>query len=169
MDNTSTLTKRRLQAAVIKPVYDEMVAELGEQKAQSILERAIRKAAITEAQEFAGKAPGGITSMRSFIDLFELWTADDALEIVIYEESDVCFSFDVTRCKYAETYKKMGMGQIGHLLSCNRDGSFCQGYDPNIQLDREQTIMDGADRCTFRYRYDASVSSKSSTQGRVKT
>jgi len=164
MGDIPTLTKRRLQAAVIKPIYEEMVTELGDEKAQSILGNAIRKAAIEEAGEFAGKAPGGKTSLRSFIDLFELWTAGGALEIEVHEESATRFSFDVTRCQYAETYLEMGMGQIGHLLSCNRDASFCEGYDPNIKLDRQQTIMNGADRCTFRYRYESPSALKSSNQ-----
>ena len=164
MDDIPTLTKRRLQAAVIKPIYDEMVAELGDEKAQLLLSNAIRKAAIEEAAEFAGEAPGGKTSLRSFIDLFELWTVGGALEVEIHEESETRFSFDVTRCQYAETYREMGMGQIGHLLSCNRDASFCEGYDPNIKLDRQQTIMNGADRCTFRYRYENPSASKSSNQ-----
>jgi len=164
MADIPTLTKRRLQAAVIKPIYEEMVTELGDEKAQSILGNAIRKAAIAEAGEFASKAPGGKTSLRSFIDLFELWTAGGALGIEVHEESEARFSFDVTRCQYAETYHEMGMEQIGHLLSCNRDASFCEGYDPNIKLDRQQTIMNGADRCTFRYRYENPSASKSSKQ-----
>ena len=164
MGDIPTLTKRRLQAAVIKPIYEEMVTELGDEKAQSILGNAIRKAAIEEAGEFACKAPGGKTSLRSFIDLFELWTAGGALEIEVHEETESRFSFDVTRCRYAETYREMGIGQIGHLLSCNRDASFCEGYDPNIKLDRQQTIMNGADRCTFRYRYENPSASKSSNQ-----
>ena len=69
------------------------------------------------------------------------------------EASETTFNFDVTRCKYAETYARMGLGHIGHLMSCNRDGTFCEGYDPNIKLDRRHTIMGGAPRCTFRYSY----------------
>ena len=164
MGDIPTLTKRRLQAAVIKPIYEEMVTELGNEKAQLILGNAIRKAAIAEAGEFAGKALGGKSSLRSFIDLFDLWTAGGALEIEVHEESETRFSFDVTRCQYAEAYREMGMGQIGHLLSCNRDASFCEGYDPNIKLDRQQTIMNGADRCTFRYRYENPSAPKSSNQ-----
>ena len=164
MGDIPTLIKRRLQAAVIKPIYEEIVTELGDEKAQSILGNAIRRAAIEEASEFAGKAPGGMTSLRSFIDLFELWTAGGALEIEVHEESEARFSFDVTRCQYAETYREMGIGQIGHLLSCNLDASFCEGYDPNIKLDRQQTIMNGADRCTFRYRYENPSASKISNQ-----
>ena len=37
----------------------------------------------------------------------------------------------------------MGIGHIGHLLSCNRDGTFIQGYDPIITFERTQTIMGG--------------------------
>ena len=165
MGDIPTLTKRRLQAAVIKPIYDEMVTELGDEKAQSILDNAIRKAAIEEAGEFACKVLGGKTSLRSFMDLFELWTAGGALEINVHEATEARFSFDVIRCQYAETYREMGMEKIGHLLSCNRDASFCEGYDPNIKLDRQQTIMNGADRCTFRYRYESLSASKSSNQG----
>jgi hypothetical protein len=123
------------------------------EKANAVLDAAVRKAAISEGKEFALRAPGGVTSMVHFIKLYELWTHDGALEIDILEANDVTFSFDVTRCKYAESYKQMGLGGIGHLMSCNRDGTFCQGYDPQISLERHHTIMGGAPRCTFRYRY----------------
>jgi len=148
-----TLTRRRIQAEVIGPIYAEMVAAIGEEKAQAILDAAVRKAAVAEGRHFAALAPGGVTSMADFIKLYDLWTHDGALEIEVLEASDTTFDFDVTRCRYAESYREMGLGQIGHLMSCNRDGTFCQGYDPNIQLDRKQTIMAGAPRCTFRYSY----------------
>ena len=153
MSEIPTLTKRALQAQVIGPIYAEMVAEIGEAKASAILDAAIRKAAIAEGRAFADKAPGGVTSMADFIKLYELWTADGALDLNVLEANDSTFDFDVTRCRYAETYKAMGLGKIGHLLSCNRDGTFCEGYDPNITLERKQTIMEGAACCTFRYRY----------------
>jgi hypothetical protein len=146
-----TLVKRKLQAQVIGPIYAEMVEVLGEAQASAILDAAIRKAAIAEGKSFAAKAPGGETSMADFVKLYELWTQDGALEIDVLEASDTVFNFDVTRCKYAESYKEMGLGKIGHLMSCNRDGTFCQGYDPKITLEREHTIMAGAPRCTFRY------------------
>ncbi|HLY00558.1 MAG TPA: L-2-amino-thiazoline-4-carboxylic acid hydrolase, partial [Roseiarcus sp.] len=62
------------------------------------------------------------------------------------------FDFNVRRCRYAETYRAMGLGAIGDILSCNRDGSFCEGYDPRIEFSRTQTIMAGASHCDFRYR-----------------
>ena len=152
MAEIPTLTKRRLQAEVIGPIHAEMVAQLGEEKANAILDAAIRKAAIAEGRYFAAKADGH-TSMADFVKLYELWTADRALEMKVLKADDETFDFDIVRCRYAETYKEMGLGKIGHLLSCNRDGTFCQGYDPNITLERKQTIMEGAPCCTFRYRY----------------
>jgi len=152
MSEVPTLTKRKLQAQVIGPIYAEMVAQIGEEKASAILDAAIRKAAVAEGKYFADKE-GGATSMAGFIKLYENWTADGALEMKVLKADETSFDFDITRCRYAETYKDMGLGKIGHLLSCNRDGTFCEGYDPNITLERKQTIMEGASCCTFRYRY----------------
>jgi hypothetical protein len=153
MTTVPTLVRRRLQAEVIGPIFEELAGEIGEERAMAVLDRAIRKAAIAEGRKYAAAAPGGRTSMADFIRLYEDWTADEALTIEVRAASDDTFDFDVTRCRYAETYREMGLGKIGHLLSCNRDGTFCQGYDPNITLDRAQTIMQGAPTCTFRYRY----------------
>lgn len=152
MTHLPTLTKRRLQAEVIGPIFEEMVREIGRERAAAILDRAIRRAAIAEGRAFAAAAPGGVTSMADFVRLFDLWTTGGALEIEVLAADDERFDFNVTRCRYAETYRDMGLGDIGHLLSCNRDGAFCEGYDPRIALDRAETIMAGAPACTFRYR-----------------
>jgi hypothetical protein len=153
MSDIPVLTRRQLQAQVIAPLYREMEAQLGPEQAQRILDSAIRKAAVKEAGDLAASETDGRTSMRSFIKRFELWTAGGALEVEVLASDDVRFDFDVTRCRYAEAYREMGIAEIGHLLSCNRDAAFCEGYDPRLRLVREQTIMGGAPRCTFRYRY----------------
>ena len=155
MDTTQipTLTKRRLQAQVIGAIHAELVERIGRDEADAVLDAAIRKAAVAEGREFAGREPGGVTSLASFIKLYELWTADDALEMKVLHADEQRFDFDITRCRYAETYREMGLGHIGHLMSCNRDGTFCQGYDARITLERRQTIMQGAPCCTFRYRW----------------
>ena len=59
--------------------------------------------------------------------------------------------FNVKRCRYAEMYREMGIGEIGDLLSCQRDGDFCIGYNAEIEFRRTQTIMGGASHCDFRY------------------
>ncbi|HLW90642.1 MAG TPA: L-2-amino-thiazoline-4-carboxylic acid hydrolase, partial [Roseiarcus sp.] len=128
------------------------------------LRSAIRRAAIEAGSDLAAKTPGG-ADLRSFQDIQHLWTKDDALRIEVLEANDKVFDFNVTRCRYAETYRAMGLGEIGHLLSCNRDGAFCEGYDPRIKLKRTQTIMGGASHCDFRYRLDEEGEGTTKAQG----
>lgn len=153
------LARRRIEAGVIAPIYAEMVASLGEEAAQAILDRAIRRAAIDAARGFAAKTPGG-TSLTTFQALQHLWTQDDALEIEVLRATETAFDYNVRRCRYAETYRAMGLGKIGHLLSCNRDAAFCEGYHPHLKLTRTQTLMEGASHCDFRYRMEAAAPSK---------
>ena len=150
------LARRTIEAGIIAPIYAEMRDRLGEDMAQSILDSAIPKAAIAAGSNFAAKTPGG-TSLRTFQELQDLWTQDDALVIEVTKATDTEFHYNVKRCRYVETYREMGLGHIGHLLSCNRDGVFCTGYDPRITLERSQTVMEGASHCDFKYRFHADV------------
>ncbi len=145
------LARRKIEAAIIAPIYDEMRQMIGEDKAREILRRAIRRAAIDSGAEIASRTPGG-ADLESFKGILPLWTKDDALTIEVLDEAPGVLDFNVTRCRYAETYRAMGLGDIGEILSCNRDGAFCEGYDPRIRLTRTQTIMGGARHCDFRYR-----------------
>ena len=147
------LEKRRIEAAMLKHVYDTLKASHGIEVAQRTIAEAVRKSAMEQAAEMAARV-GGKTSLQSFIDRQELWTRGGALERDVIEESGTRYRFNVTRCKYAEMYRDMGLGEIGHLLSCQRDGTFCEGYDPRIKLQRTQTIMQGASHCDFDYMFE---------------
>ncbi|MCC8953595.1 L-2-amino-thiazoline-4-carboxylic acid hydrolase [Bradyrhizobium sp. Pear77] len=147
------LERRKIEAGIIAPIYAVMCEHFGEDQAKAVLKLAIRRAAIASGKHFAARSPGG-TNMQSFRELQPLWTKDDALTIEVIAATDDQFDFNVHRCRYAETYREMGLSSIGHLLSCNRDGAFCGGYDPRLKLTRTQTIMAGADHCNFRYRLE---------------
>ena len=151
LDEIGVLARRKIEAAIIAPIYDEMRKAIGEEMAREILRKAIRRAAIDAGAEMASRAEGG-ADLESFKSIQPLWTKDDALTIEVLTDTPGAFDFNVTRCRYAETYRAMGLGGIGDLLSCNRDGAFCEGYDPRIKLTRTQTIMGGASHCDFRYR-----------------
>jgi hypothetical protein len=149
------LEKRRIEAAMLKHVYETLKASHGIEVAQRAIAEAVRKSAMEQAAEMAVRV-GGNTSLQTFIDRQELWTRGGALERDVIEESGTRYRFNVTRCKYAEMYRDMGLGEIGHLLSCQRDGTFCEGYDPRIKLKRTQTIMQGASHCDFDYTFEDS-------------
>ncbi|MFO1266940.1 MAG: L-2-amino-thiazoline-4-carboxylic acid hydrolase [Rubrivivax sp.] len=153
-ENLSMLAKRRIEAEILGHVYEVLKASHGKAAAMQAIGDAVRRSAIEQAQRFAAAAPQG-TSLRQFAAMGELWRKDDALERKVHFLTDTEYRFDVVRCRYSEMYREMGLGEIGHLLSCRRDGSFCEGYDPKLKLERTQTLMEGASHCDFHYTYEA--------------
>ena len=151
-EGLSMLEKRKIEAEILKEVYETLKASHGEEVAKKTIGEAVRRSAIAQAKAFAAAAPQG-PSLKAFQDVMPLWTKGGALEIEVKEQGEETFRFNVVKCRYAETYKAMGLGEIGHLLSCNRDGAFCEGYDPKLKLERSQTIMQGASHCDFKYTY----------------
>jgi len=151
-EGLSMLDKRKIEAEILKEVYETLKASHGVEVARKTIAESVRRSAIEQAKQFAAAAPGG-SSLRAFQEVMPLWTRGGALEIEVKEQTDTSFTFNVVKCRYAETYKAMGLGEIGALLSCNRDGAFCEGYDPKLKLERSQTIMQGASHCDFKYTY----------------
>jgi hypothetical protein len=48
-------------------------------------------------------------------------------------------------------YRALGIPEVGALLSCNRDFSLVEGFNPAVTLTRTQTVMEGAPHCDFRF------------------
>ena len=154
MSDMPILTQRRIEAAFAKGVYEEMVAELGAEAAKRILSAAVIKMAKATAAEMAKDAPGGRADLDSFRAIQSRWTAEDALRTEVLVSTPTEYDFNVTRCRYSEMYRAMGLAELGAILSCNRDGAFCEGYSERLKLTRTQTLMGGASHCDFRYRVE---------------
>ncbi|MGV0820993.1 L-2-amino-thiazoline-4-carboxylic acid hydrolase [Martelella sp. AMO21009] len=144
------IEQRRIEANILASVYEELKTRRGEAEARSVIGDAVTRAAIRQGESFAAELdhPADFTD---FSAILPNWTAGGALEMTVLEEGAETLSFNVTRCRYAEMYRAMGLGDIGDLLSCNRDGAFCEGFNPKMKLKRTQTIMSGASYCDFRY------------------
>ena len=151
-DLAPMLERRRVEAEILGHVYAVLKQEQGAPAAARVISEAVRRSSIAQGQAMA--AAQGATSLQSFVDLQPAWTRGGALEVVVRETSGDAFAFDVVRCRYQEMYRDMGLGEIGHLLSCQRDGHFCEGFDPKLKLTRTQTLAEGASHCDFRYRYE---------------
>ena len=76
------LQQRKIEAEIIKPIYEIMKREFGLDKAKSIIEEAVANAAIDAGKEYAKREPNG-TSVESFVALQYLWEKDDALRIEV--------------------------------------------------------------------------------------
>jgi hypothetical protein len=156
MNEVSILDQRRIEAQFAGQLLRTLSAELGEQRARDLLARAIIDMAHEAGRAFAARKPGNETGanppdLADYAAILPLWEAGGGITIQWVEKTAHTLAFNVTRCRYAESYRDMGLGEIGDLLSCNRDGEFCHGYNPEMKFTRTQTLMKGASHCDFRY------------------
>jgi predicted ArsR family transcriptional regulator len=151
MSGNPLLERRRIEAEFAKGVLETLTAEIGRDRAVAVLTKAIESMAEKAGAAFAAEdsAP---RDLRKFARMLPRWQANDALAVSIGQQDADRLEFDVTRCAFADMYREMGLGDLGFVLSCNRDAGFSKGFNKEIELTRTQTIMNGATHCDFRFR-----------------
>lgn len=143
------LTRREIEARILAPVIDALAREFPRQRVIEIVRDVIVDIARRQGR---GLAESDDRSLTAFAATLGPWQKDDAMRLEVLEQSDTQLAFDVTRCRYAEMYRALGIAELGRVLSCNRDAALIEGFNPEISLARSQTIMQGASCCDFRYR-----------------
>lgn len=149
LNEIGVLKRREIEARIIGPLIAALATEFDRDRVLAILRDTVIQVARQQGAERA--TAQGDNSLSAFANSTGDWRKGNALEIELIEQNDERYSFNVTRCKYAEMYQALGMAELGAVLSCNRDYSLVEGFNPEITLVREQTIMQGAPCCTFRY------------------
>lgn len=149
LNEVGVLKRREIEARVIGPLVERFGAEFGNDRVAELVREVIVDVARAQGAALA-EVMGG-ADLSAFADSMEAWTRGGALEIDIVEQTPGRFAFNVTRCKYAEMYRELGMADLGAALSCNRDGTMVEGFNPDITFTRTQTIMGGASHCDFVY------------------
>ena len=61
--------------------------------------------------------------------------------------------FDITHCQFAEFFRALGEPELGALLICETDFDIAAAGKGQVTFTRDQTIMQGAPSCTFRYKF----------------
>jgi hypothetical protein len=146
----SHLLRREIQAPIAAALIRGFAGVLGRDRALEIAEAAVRADAAAFGRQAAERLGGGtLAGLERLVR--EVWAADDAMTIRFLEVTDHTLHFDVTRCRYAELYERLGMRDLGYCLSCSRDEPFARGFNPRLALRRTQTIMQGASTCDFRF------------------
>ncbi|MFO0800389.1 MAG: L-2-amino-thiazoline-4-carboxylic acid hydrolase [Gemmataceae bacterium] len=144
------LRRREIEAGVIAPLVAAFAAEVGTDRAHDIAANVVKELARKGGCAAAAALGGnGLPELKRAV---ERWTDDDALELRILRDDAEAFEFDVVRCRYAEMYRRLGLADLGPVLSCNRDAAMIEGFNPAIAFTRTQTLMEGATHCDFRYR-----------------
>jgi len=149
----SLLDKTRIQAQVLVPVLRSLRAELGNEKADAIVRQALRD---WSRQLFAAIGDGVEGSKRrKWATVQSAWNDVSAHEVefeMLRHDKEV-MELDVTRCRFAEFFRALGEPELGALLVCEPDFDVAAVGGGAVNLERAQTIMKGAPRCTFRYKF----------------
>lgn len=143
------LTRREIEARLLAPLLEALGQEFGRERVLEITRQTIIQVAREQGAQSAQAMQGN--DLARLADSLENWKKDDAMQIDVLELDEQRFSFNVVRCRYAEMYAALGIPELGALLSCNRDWALIQGFNPQVSLERTQTIMEGAPYCDFRY------------------
>jgi hypothetical protein len=152
------LQQREIEARVVGPLIRGFAAEIGTEKTLEVVREVIVSLAHEAGAELASRL--GEATLEAFAGGLDRWSEGGALEIDVLERSPERLSFNVTRCKYAEMYRALGLADLGASLSCQRDFALIEGFNPGITLERTQTLMQGASHCDFRFRAEGEAESK---------
>lgn len=144
------LTRREIEARILKPLIEAFSERFGHEETLELLREVVRDAARASGRQMHAQAESD--DLVSFAAQWEPWFRGGALEIEELERTPDVWAFNVTRCRYAELYRELGLEELGGLLSCNRDAALVEGFSEDIAFERTQTIMQGASHCDFRYR-----------------
>lgn len=142
----------KIQAQVLVPLVKALQAELGEERANAIVRKALGELFRKYGEKWWQTSRG--RSLEEKVgSAFQMFAAGHALEYNVIRNEPDAFELNVTRCRYAEFYKKIGAPELGFLLTCSGDADFFQakGFGANVRLTVTQTIMQGASHCDFRY------------------
>ena len=148
----SFLDKAKIQAQVLVPVVRALRESLGKDKADALVKQALSGWSKQMFAEIGKDIEGGRrrwSKMQGALNQISL-PGVDATDAVKDAEK---LEFDVTRCRSAEFFKALNEPELGALLMCATDFDIAATSDGEVMLTREQTIMQGAPSCTFRYRF----------------
>jgi hypothetical protein len=134
----------KIQALVMIPVVKALEAELGKEKAHAIVGNAIAE---SWASLVASRTPARNTHPGE-------GRGDSGYPVdeEVVEHTGTTFSVNMTRCGFAEHFRKIGEPEIGALLTCGLDFAVERKLRPDWEFRRTQTRMEGAPFCDFRWR-----------------
>ena len=145
------ITQVKIQAQVLVPLVKTLQAELGEERANAIVRKALGDLYRQYGEKWWRTQEARNLGEKMAL-AFDMFAAADALEYEVIKQAPDAFEVNVTECRYARFYAEIGAPELGFLLTCSADFSMAEGFGADVQLTRTQTIMQGASHCDFRYR-----------------
>jgi hypothetical protein len=149
----SLLDKTRIQAQVLVPVLRALRVAMGRERADALVKQALRD---WSKQLFAAIATDIEGSpRRKWVAIQKEFGEVSGREVafVLLRHDPEAMNIDVTQCRFADFFRTLDEPELGTLLICAADFDIAAVGESEVTLERDQTLMRGGARCTFRYRF----------------
>ncbi len=145
------------QTDVLVPLLRHLRAELGDERANSLVYPALREYMRKWISEFASKdSDNPIENFFKTSDRLEE-TFEGDVDYDVLQQDDESFDLNVTRCRYAQLFRELGEPELGAILVCEADNHIADLSAPAVKFSRLDTMMQGGTHCPFRYRFDKQI------------
>ncbi len=132
------------------PFIEASRERFGDAATRELVVATIRRLAAEDGARW-GEAHGrNLAALKTVAE--QVWAGGGSLDVEIVAAADDRLDFNVTRCAYAEFYRSLGLADLGYLIHCARDHAMIDGFNPDLELVRTQTVMQGATHCDFRFK-----------------
>ncbi|MFC1475422.1 L-2-amino-thiazoline-4-carboxylic acid hydrolase [Candidatus Zixiibacteriota bacterium] len=154
-DQELTLTYRRLFNFRYKsnfiPVFQAIAKDIGREKTLAM----IRKASSLNNRELGARlaTKKQTNDFHTFAEPFRnpqgMLRQVNIYEII--EDAERVFALNFTGCLVADIFRESAAADIGYAALCHADFALPAGFNPQIKLIRDKTLMEGHDCCNHRY------------------
>lgn len=146
-----------IQADVLIPVLEALRRELDADQAMAIIAGAMRSRYERRYASLAATIGGDSVNKWNEMNAAMMKKSGGVVVIEGARKEKNAVFFTATRCKYAEYFTGIQEKELGKILCCEIDYHITKAAGPGITLERNKTIMDGDDCCSFHYTMPANM------------
>ncbi len=129
-----------------------VIETVGEPKGKAVVSRALRRYGEERGKRMALRA----RAKRQPLDVANLFVYAEYRPISVKMKAKVAeksanFTLEVSRCPWCDAWKENGLLTFGRLYCLDIDQAVLRGFNPDLKMDVEGTVSNGAPRCRLVY------------------
>lgn len=150
----SLMDELKIVLVYLLPILRTLRRELGEERANQIVQNSLREGVRNHFQQLATRFPGSPLDKWRALNALSAPRIGNDVEFQNIKNDPDEMVFNVTGCAFADLLQQIGEPELGKAILCDADHSIAEVGSPLVELYRTQTIMEGAEYCDFHYKID---------------
>ena len=110
----SHLQRRKIEGRVLIPFIEACRERFGDEPTRELVEGLIRGLSTEDGERWAETFGRDMAALRNVAE--QVWAGGGSLSVDVIGQTEDRLDFNVTRCRYAEFYKDLGLTDIGFLV-----------------------------------------------------